>query len=384
MTLDALMKTPLMERACLVAGEEGMHDEVVGCLLANDLNKQKGSLTGLLIIFTEVARLETFLLEVPCMLPAGILILNAQLTQLVRTEIQKRCQALRLPLIIMDQRGGRLRFVQRLSALLVKSFGVSQNAELWLQAVCEGQTAEYIETDGAPFGYHAENDYLPLYLKITDAEDHIWMHNEKALDLACELFSSELSDTEYPVLHFQSDADAVMFIALEKREDLKPLYKRIAQVMREVQKFTPGLHWTAVTGPHAHTLNDFHSCMNDAIKLEGALRAFRVSESVSTFEEWYPFMLLLNQPEHKLREYVDWMLGPILENKDLIDTLIAYLTYSENLKRSAEELHIHVNTMKYRLEQIQRLLNLDLSDHSVRFRLRSVLAIMIYVNKYEY
>lgn len=71
-----------------------------------------------------------------------------------------------------------------------------------------------------------------------------------------------------------------------------------------------------------------------------------------------------------IREYLD----PLLEyveggNKDLFDTLYVYLRVSGNLKDTAEHLHIHRNTLKYRLGKISELLKLNIEDAEIRFNL---------------
>ena len=81
--------------------------------------------------------------------------------------------------------------------------------------------------------------------------------------------------------------------------------------------------------------------------------------------------------------YMERTLSPILDNVELLDTLCDYLTFGENLKLTAEHMHIHTNTIKYRLQKISSILNCDLGDPNVRFRLRMVITIYRYLYNEE-
>lgn len=90
-------------------------------------------------------------------------------------------------------------------------------------------------------------------------------------------------------------------------------------------------------------------------------------------------MTLLREPRHKLDDYMKQTLSPILGNEEYIDTLSNYLAFGENMKLTAEHLHIHINTLKYRLSKISETLQCDLKDANVRFRLRMVITIYQYL-----
>ena len=59
------------------------------------------------------------------------------------------------------------------------------------------------------------------------------------------------------------------------------------------------------------------------------------------------------------------MLGPLLEHDrahrtDLVRTLAAYLECSGSWSRCAARMHLHVNTLRYRIEKIEALTGRDL------------------------
>ncbi|MEH7226050.1 helix-turn-helix domain-containing protein [Bacillus sp. JJ1566] len=54
---------------------------------------------------------------------------------------------------------------------------------------------------------------------------------------------------------------------------------------------------------------------------------------------------------------------------DLLNTLHAFLQNNGNIKNTAEELFIHRSSLLYRIEKIESLLDIQLSDAEVRFNL---------------
>ncbi len=62
-------------------------------------------------------------------------------------------------------------------------------------------------------------------------------------------------------------------------------------------------------------------------------------------------------------------------NAELVDTLEAFFACHGNLSQTASRLHIHRNTLTYRLERIAEITQLDLDDADARFSLQ--LALML-------
>ena len=61
------------------------------------------------------------------------------------------------------------------------------------------------------------------------------------------------------------------------------------------------------------------------------------------------------------------------DGSDLIHTLRAYLERDRRVAETARALHLHVNTLRYRIERISKLLRVDLDDPETRFFLQLAL-----------
>ena len=78
-------------------------------------------------------------------------------------------------------------------------------------------------------------------------------------------------------------------------------------------------------------------------------------------------LLLACVPDDVRRTYAQRVLGSVLAHDqrthgELIDTLAEFLACSGSWARTAESLHLHVNTVRYRIEKVQELTGRDLSS----------------------
>ncbi|WP_067434244.1 PucR family transcriptional regulator [Nocardioides jensenii] len=107
--------------------------------------------------------------------------------------------------------------------------------------------------------------------------------------------------------------------------------------------------------------------------LEEARFAHRVARSgsapvsvVGSEEVASHVLLLACVPDDVRRSYAQRVLGALLDhdrrtNADLVGTLGEFLACSGSWARTAESLHLHVNTVRYRIEKVQELTGRDLS-----------------------
>jgi DNA-binding PucR family transcriptional regulator len=76
-------------------------------------------------------------------------------------------------------------------------------------------------------------------------------------------------------------------------------------------------------------------------------------------------LLLAAVPDDVRRAYAQRVLGTVVDHDqrsgaDLLDTLRTFLDCSGSWTRTADALHLHVNTVRYRIERVQELTGRDL------------------------
>ncbi|WP_411156297.1 PucR family transcriptional regulator [Nocardia beijingensis] len=78
------------------------------------------------------------------------------------------------------------------------------------------------------------------------------------------------------------------------------------------------------------------------------------------------------------REQLGSLLDPLDEYPELLETLQTHIAYNLNRRRTARLLHVHTNTVDYRLKRIGQLTGFDPSEASGLWRLRSALVARTY------
>lgn len=105
------------------------------------------------------------------------------------------------------------------------------------------------------------------------------------------------------------------------------------------------------------------------------------------YSSWYgeigALRLLLNNKEEDLASYALEYLSPLLAYEkrrkgELFQTLFVYLSTGQDLKNASEQLHVHVNTMNYRIQRIQEILTINFNDPS------DLMNIQVACNIYRY
>jgi purine catabolism regulator len=92
---------------------------------------------------------------------------------------------------------------------------------------------------------------------------------------------------------------------------------------------------------------------------------FERTERVLSFEDFELGLLLVSEarPEH-IQPKVDAWTAPLRANPMLWDAIVAYFEHDQDVARAAESLHLHPNSLRYRLARVEKLLGRSLKQPS--------------------
>lgn len=104
---------------------------------------------------------------------------------------------------------------------------------------------------------------------------------------------------------------------------------------------------------------------------EQAERACSVAkENEIVFEEQLQFEMIQYELEKDVKErFIERTISAVLADKTLFDTLESWLKHNMSIRETSKDLHIHKNTLYYRLDKIEKKTGLNVSnlDHIVLF-----------------
>lgn len=92
--------------------------------------------------------------------------------------------------------------------------------------------------------------------------------------------------------------------------------------------------------------------------LRQATRALKAAQSETdiVFDEELTLEMIIDDLRKETKqELIKRTIKPILHEKELLETLSAFFTHNQSLKETAKSLHIHINTLHYRLKKINEL-----------------------------
>lgn len=130
---------------------------------------------------------------------------------------------------------------------------------------------------------------------------------------------------------------------------------------------------TAGIGPVCTSANDYPAAVKEAIFARQVALFSSSGRNLVASKDLGMYRLFAHiGGVEALRDSVRETLGPLLQadestGSDLLHTLQIYLERDRRVAETARALHIHVNTLRYRIERIVSLLKLDLNDSESRF-----------------
>lgn len=174
------------------------------------------------------------------------------------------------------------------------------------------------------------------------------------------------------------DIVLIVFWNYEKTQ-LNAVIKELAQFLKKEIALEDT--WLIGVGKQANHISCLYKSYNQATEIQNLQYRHIIPKDHYHFEDLGVYYLLMSVDNREVYEqYYQQTLAPILENdqikdKHLSDILKYYLEHNGSVRQTADHFFMHRNSINYRLNQIQELLDMDLSELDTRIQLR--LAFMV-------
>lgn len=178
------------------------------------------------------------------------------------------------------------------------------------------------------------------------------------------LIKKAFLDLDQNAAIYFNDDKFIILKGIQKRtpkEDTSVFLKKRAQYVYEtlrknfpVQKITLGIgqYYPDIAGLRK-SFQDAVLALDIGVKIWGKGRIFHILD-VGTFAS------LSGEISHQRKsEIAEQVLKPLLEDEDLLKTAKVFLSSGMNLTIASKELHVHRNTLIYRLSKIKKMIGLD-------------------------
>ncbi|WP_440896791.1 PucR family transcriptional regulator [Amphibacillus sp. Q70] len=152
-----------------------------------------------------------------------------------------------------------------------------------------------------------------------------------------------------------------MILIIEEKSDIKPymesLFKQAVKVTNiELNQMKIGI---SQVGDIFH-ISQLYQQTKDIIKVMTWLE----EDGVLSYKDIGVFKLFVNQDSHKqLIEYIPDAIKELERvDSDLTDTLRTFLDTNQNYKETGDRLFVHPKTVRYRINKIKKIIDLDFHD----------------------
>jgi hypothetical protein len=150
-----------------------------------------------------------------------------------------------------------------------------------------------------------------------------------------------------------------------------------AACLAHVERLFPGVVLTIGIGGVCRDPSEVARAYAQARRAQGTLRRLGRHGQVVPFEDLGIHRLLLQVPDlEELRSFAREVVGALREHEALLRTLAVYLRENGSLQRAARELHVHPNTVTYRLNRVEDITGLDLDRYQDRLMAQVALEIV--------
>jgi sugar diacid utilization regulator len=155
-----------------------------------------------------------------------------------------------------------------------------------------------------------------------------------------------------------------------------------AACLAHAERLFPGVRLTIGVGGTCRDPSEVAGAYAQARRTVGTLRRLGRHGQVVAFEDLGIHRLLLQVPDlEELRSFAREVLGALTAHEarrrsGLARTLAAYLRENGSLQRAARELHVHPNTVTYRLNRVEAITGLDLDRYQDRLLAQVALEII--------
>ncbi len=190
-----------------------------------------------------------------------------------------------------------------------------------------------------------------------------------------DLLREQLAQWEQNVVLARREGNYVVFVPekleKERNEYWNNLYDRIKNIIG--LEFPENDVYLGISST-ANKIEDYYISYKQAIQTLHIVSDRFPKKGFMSFSGLGSYTVLYNiEDPFVVRGFFEKCLKPLLDygdkGKDLFDTLRIYLNWNGNLKDTAESLFIHRNSLKYRLEKITDLLDIEITDAEERFNL---------------
>ena len=238
------------------------------------------------------------------------------------------------------------------------------NGELENKQKIVGSTANFLN-----FSLNLDSSFVCVCIRQKEGKASLFTERERMYNTV--FYKLSVSDL---ILGITDDNTIVLLYDSSSREDINnQLRQEVQWILEELNYILPKRGFKAGIGDVSFSITNTRKSYMEARKAIEIGSYIYPDRDVISFYDLGPFgVLRFEDVERKNFGSGFNSLEPLMkeeDGKELIETLKAYFESGSNCNKAASKLFIHSNTVRYRINKIQELCNIDLDDYIERLKL---------------
>lgn len=182
-----------------------------------------------------------------------------------------------------------------------------------------------------------------------------------------------------PSLILDSSVGALGMISMRQDADVYECCAVIDQILQELKKLPTNLTFSAGISRIKQGIRHVEQCKKEALiamRVGRGMLHEKVMPHTHSFGELGCLCFLYELSDSEaMRDFYEENMRVLLDydlynNAELVKTLEYFFVHGQNLRKTADALFVHKNSVVYRLNKVKVLLDKDLDDHLVAFNLQ--------------
>ncbi len=255
----------------------------------------------------------------------------------------------------------------------------------FLDSLLENNNLEYIKKCSKKYRFNLDASHKILAIEFTISSKKYDKQNsyEREIRRSIKNYYKIINEALKPF--FKNSISLIkghMIIIIIEFKSNKNIDK-IERFIKALEKKTDSFHYTSFNkckykigiSDIFKGINNFKQSYYNSLQALKMIKSYENDKNYVYYKDLEVKRFLMNNDFNELENFVDKVLGPLKTYKnssknEFLETLKIYLQSNCNWSKTKDYLHIHGNTLTYRLNRISEILDMDLNNYNDRLRLQ--------------
>lgn len=226
--------------------------------------------------------------------------------------------------------------------------------------------------DKLGFQFNEWNGIACINLRPFYKKRNIERNNNLSQNIMIENMRSIMKKHLNEFLSIERDGFLFLFFSLKDQMKFPSFQLMLKNFNKDINRIFNYRFYIGVSNLYSN-MEELPNAINECYSISKFKNLHLLSDSVVIYKNLgvHRYLLQLREDKKVLEFSIDF-LHPLLEydkknnNGTFLQTLRVFMNYNGNQTKTAEALYIHRRTLKYRMDKIEEILNIDLNDSNDR------------------